>query len=552
MARATDYLPAINEDSEDCPPFGVVMATSVDESGAIRFERYDGRANPILFFNSPIAIPSIESISTASGVVSRIFPAIAAYLGQEPTPGTTWGVVEGSWFLQDSYPGFTVLGGGGSGAVNVVPQIVDTLPSVICCRVTASSLGAAYTRTNNVIQADANGAIGTLDGVTLAVDNVVLFRSANSDAGIYVLQSLGDSDNPFVLVRSNQFASSSQAISGTLVTVSEGTTSADTLWMLTTNDPITLNTTSLVFTQIAPGITSINSLTAAAQTLAVGTAGTDFAISSSADTHTFNLPYASASAIGGKISNLPQAIGGSKYFVDAGGTGGIITGVGSGGSTIEGGTSGAGVIELCAPAAEYYSQYTYCVVFSNVLGATYTGGDYRSNCKIVPDVNSSTDPFPSPPSPALYAAARIEANYYDSGGSSTTTWLTVYNSASEGYAVLNSGTTMDAVYAVSHGGTTYKGVSGTSGGGDTVKGGIITALGSGGGVTIGNPVGGGTGNYILFVDGSGNLAQSADFQWDNTAKSLTLGTSGYLVGSKVGAPTLGTNSTIAGPYIKDF
>lgn len=46
------------------------------------------------------------------------------------------------------------------------------------------------------------------------------------------------------------------------------------------------------------GITSINSLGAAAQTLATGTSGTDFAIVSSGSTHTFNLPTASASARG--------------------------------------------------------------------------------------------------------------------------------------------------------------------------------------------------------------------------------------------------------------
>ena len=42
------------------------------------------------------------------------------------------------------------------------------------------------------------------------------------------------------------------------------------------------------------GITAINSLTGAAQSLVVGTSGTDFAISSTSATHTFNLPTASA------------------------------------------------------------------------------------------------------------------------------------------------------------------------------------------------------------------------------------------------------------------
>jgi hypothetical protein len=43
------------------------------------------------------------------------------------------------------------------------------------------------------------------------------------------------------------------------------------------------------------GITAINSLTGAAQTIGVGTSGTDFAISSSGTAHTLNLPTASAS-----------------------------------------------------------------------------------------------------------------------------------------------------------------------------------------------------------------------------------------------------------------
>ncbi len=50
------------------------------------------------------------------------------------------------------------------------------------------------------------------------------------------------------------------------------------------------------------GITAINSLTGATQTLGVGTSGTDFAIVSSGTSHTFNLPDASASNRGALLS----------------------------------------------------------------------------------------------------------------------------------------------------------------------------------------------------------------------------------------------------------
>ena len=53
-----------------------------------------------------------------------------------------------------------------------------------------------------------------------------------------------------------------------------------------------------VITTFSSGISSINGLTKQTQYLAVGTSGTDFAINSVTDTHTFNLPTASATKRG--------------------------------------------------------------------------------------------------------------------------------------------------------------------------------------------------------------------------------------------------------------
>lgn len=61
------------------------------------------------------------------------------------------------------------------------------------------------------------------------------------------------------------------------------------------------------------GITTLNTLTAATQTFAVGTSGTDFNISSTTSTHTFNIPDAST-ANRGLITAGSQTIGGEKII----------------------------------------------------------------------------------------------------------------------------------------------------------------------------------------------------------------------------------------------
>jgi hypothetical protein len=67
------------------------------------------------------------------------------------------------------------------------------------------------------------------------------------------------------------------------------TTSGRTIKLHTENSHL-----SQVITTLSTGINAINGITSQVQNLATGTAGTDFAISSTGSTHTFNLPTASA------------------------------------------------------------------------------------------------------------------------------------------------------------------------------------------------------------------------------------------------------------------
>ena len=71
-----------------------------------------------------------------------------------------------------------------------------------------------------------------------------------------------------------------------------------------------------VVTTLSKGMVSLNNLTDQSQYLTTGTSGTDFNIVSSGDTHTFNIPSASASNRG-LITTGAQTIAGSKTFSSA-------------------------------------------------------------------------------------------------------------------------------------------------------------------------------------------------------------------------------------------
>jgi hypothetical protein len=107
----------------------------------------------------------------------------------------------------------------------------------------------------------AGSAPNTLDGVTLAASDRILVKdqSTASQNGIYTVTTLGTGANG-TWARASDADTSAEVTSGIATFVEEGTVNADTGWVLTTNNPITLATTSLTFTQF----TSLGQVTAGA------------------------------------------------------------------------------------------------------------------------------------------------------------------------------------------------------------------------------------------------------------------------------------------------
>lgn len=90
----------------------------------------------------------------------------------------------------------------------------------------------------------------TIDGVTLTVGDRVLLKdqTTGSQNGIYDFQGASAT-----MTRSADADNSSEVKPGTQVFVSEGSVNGNTTWQITTDGPITLGTTSLVWAQTGAG-----------------------------------------------------------------------------------------------------------------------------------------------------------------------------------------------------------------------------------------------------------------------------------------------------------
>lgn len=132
----------------------------------------------------------------------------------------------------------------------------------------------------------------TIDGVVLIAGDRVLVKDQSSAAtnGIYTVAA-------GAWVRATDADSDAEVTAGMFTFVAEGTTNADSGWVLTTNDAITLGTTALAFAQFsgAGQVTAGNGLTKTGST--IDAVGTSNRISVSADAIDIASTYVGQSSI---------------------------------------------------------------------------------------------------------------------------------------------------------------------------------------------------------------------------------------------------------------
>lgn len=122
-------------------------------------------------------------------------------------------------------------------AVSAGSSIVDFKDSVRVATTTAGTLASDFE----------NG--DTVDGITLATGDRILIKNQSSGAenGIYVVASSG------APTRATDFDADAEVTGGCIIPVTVGTQNGDKLFMLTTNDPITVGVTSLSFSPYGTG-----------------------------------------------------------------------------------------------------------------------------------------------------------------------------------------------------------------------------------------------------------------------------------------------------------
>jgi len=174
----------------------------------------------------------------------------------------------------------------------------------------------------------------TIDGVSLSAGDRVLVKDQTdgTENGLYVVVDGGS------WTRTTDADSDSEVTAGLFTFVAEGSTQADTGWVVTTNDDITVGTTAITFTQFsgAGQYSAGDGLTLSGTTFAVG--GTTDRITVTADAVDIASTYEGQSSIVTVGTITTGTWNGTTIGVPYGGTG--VTSLASGEYVVGNGTGG--------------------------------------------------------------------------------------------------------------------------------------------------------------------------------------------------------------------
>ena len=115
-----------------------------------------------------------------------------------------------------------------------------------------SACTAAGAATGKTLTANAVGIL-TIDGVATSVNDRVVIKdqATNVDNGIYDVTTEGTGAVAFILTRATDFDNDADVVAGAFTFISSGTVNADQGWVVSTNDPITVDTTGIDFSQFS-------------------------------------------------------------------------------------------------------------------------------------------------------------------------------------------------------------------------------------------------------------------------------------------------------------
>jgi hypothetical protein len=223
-----------------------------------------------------------EITSSGSSTVTLSLPAALTFTGKTVTGGTFTGGTINNTSVGATTPStgaFTTFTTG-TGQITTAPtsandlvnkSYVDSIAAGLtfhaACNLATTTALPTVTYSNGssgvgaTLTASANGAL-SVDSVTPSIGDRILVKNQASalQNGVYTVTTVGDGSTPFLLTRATDMNTSgsgyNQINAGNYFLITAGTVNTNTSWVQTTALPITVGSTSLVFSQFSSGATA--------------------------------------------------------------------------------------------------------------------------------------------------------------------------------------------------------------------------------------------------------------------------------------------------------